>query len=479
MTQALSIASAAMRWRALQLVGVQALYFVRLLILAKLLAPDAFGLLAIAYIAINVFMVLSDLGMIPALVQQRNATKDQYDGAWTVNVLRAVVVALIVILAAPLIAELFDEPAATQIIQVLALRPLIDACASIGVASLTRELKFKELALIQVPGALADFAVAILTAPALGVWALVAGVLVGSATTTAFSYVFAPHWPKWVMRWRNVAPLVRYGRWVLATGVTGLLGTLITQLAISRMLGTVALGVYFLATRTAFLPLGAVSSVVGAVAFPMFSGMRDDARGSSLGFSTLLAAMFLLLVPVYGIIFVLAPSFEQVLGTRWAGTAPIIQVVSIAAIIGIFGELLGPLLMGRGRADRAFLLEVVQTGALLVVLVPCLIWFGITGAALAWLLGNAIAMLFALAWAARLLPGAITSISRPVLAAIVVGVGGALAAQSVEMLVAGFSGLALAGIAGGAVAGVILWLLNWPMRLNLAELARFFVAGKK
>jgi O-antigen/teichoic acid export membrane protein len=262
-----SRAGTAMRWRAAQLAGIQAIYFVRLLILARLLAPDAFGLLAIATVALGVMLQLSDVGMIPALLQRRDATVEHYNAAWTVGLLRASLVAALLICAAPTGARLFGEPRATPIIQALALRPIIEAAASIGVARLTRELRYRDLAFMYVPGAMIDMVTAITMAPSLGVWALVAGALAGATTTTLLSYAFAPHRPGFVFRTEAIAPLVRFGRWVMLTGAVGLIGSTMLQVVLSRRLGAGALGQYFLASKVAGLPFSAVRVIsIGRIA---------------------------------------------------------------------------------------------------------------------------------------------------------------------------------------------------------------------
>jgi len=463
-------AAGAMRWRALQLGGVQAINFLRLLILAKLLAPEAFGLLAIAMVAIGLFMRISDVGMIPALVQREHVTLAQRDGAWTVGLLRAALVAAVLFFAAPGVAILFNEPLAAPIIQALALRPLVDAAASIGIARLTRELRFRELAIVYLPGAVVDLCVAVALAPTLGVWALVAGALAGSATTVILSYVLAPHRPRLSLRWSEIAPLVDYGRWVLAAGIVALAGTLLTQLAISRMLGSAALGLFFLAVKMAYLPLEAASAVIAAVAFPMFSRLKDDMRRTTEAFAGLLGGMFLLLLPFYVLVFVLAPLLEQALGERWVGTAPIVQVLAVVAgITSILGELCTPLLMGRGRADQAFHLEWVQTGGVLLVLWPCLLWFGLLGAPIAWVVGNALSMLLAFFMVRRLLPGALAAATPRMAAALAAGLVAGAAAWGLSLGLEGLLGLCLAGLAGVAVAVTVLWILNRPLGLELGQ----------
>jgi O-antigen/teichoic acid export membrane protein len=459
-----------MRWRALQLVGVRVIYFLRLLILAKLLVPEDFGLLAIATIAVGTLMTLSNVGMLPALVQRADPTPEQQDGAWTVGVMRAAVVGLILLVAAPWVARLFEEPAAAPLIQALALRPLLEAGASIGVARLTRQLEFRSLALIYFPGAVVDLVVAVLSAPTIGVWALVAGALAGSLTTLFASYVLAPHRPRLLFRWDEIAPLVHFGRWVLGTSVVGMVGTLVIQLGISRTLGAAALGLYFLALKIAFLPLEVLNAWVGSVAFPLFARLKDDPAASTGAFGGLLGGLGLVLIPAYGLLFALASSFESVLGPEWSGTAPIIHVLCFAGITALLGELLVPLLMGRGRADRSFTLELVQTGVLLLVLVPAMWMLGITGAALSWLIGNSVALILALSWARRIVPGAIGGALPRLGSALVAGVGGAFLAGLVVQFLPALPGLLVAGCVGVAGVAAMLWLMNRLLGLELEAL---------
>jgi O-antigen/teichoic acid export membrane protein len=462
-------AAQALRWRVVQLAGVQAIYFLRLLILAKLLAPDAFGLLAIATIAISVMMRLSDVGMIPALVHRSHATLEEQDAAWTVGLARAGLVAIVLVLVAPAVGRLFNEMAAVPVIQVLALRPLIDASASIGIARLTRELRFRQVALIYLPGALADLVIAVATAPTLGVWALVAGAIAGSAVTATVSYVFAPHRPRFNLAWRAVAPLVNFGRWVLLAGIATLAGTLVTQLAVSRELGAAALGLYFLALKVAFLPIEAAGAVVGAVAFPMFARLRDDRAATVRSFAILLGGFGLVLLPVYALLVVVAPSFEQALGDRWAGTAPIVQILALAGVAAILADLLSPLLLGHGRANRVFALEGVQTAVLLAVLWPALGWFGVEGAALACLAGNAAALVLAAIWTRRLVPGAMGDAKNRFAAAALAAAAATGVAVALSGFWSGFAGLIATGVGGAVTAIAVLWMLNAPFRLELAE----------
>jgi lipopolysaccharide exporter len=462
-----------MRWRAIQLAGVQGIYLLRLLVLARLLAPDAFGLVAIAMLAIGIVARVTDLGVIPALVQRGSATKAEFDAAWTVGLLRALSIALVLTAFAEPMASLFGAPAAAPVVRALAWRPVIEAAASIGIVRLTRELQFRRLAMIALPAAAVDFGVAVATASSLGVWSLVVGSLAGSATTVLLSYSLAPHAARISLRFAAIRPLIHFGRWVLATGLVALAGSSLTQLAVSRIEGAAALGLYFLAWRVAFMPVDAISTVVSAVAFPMFARLRYETRETAATFGRLLTGQVFILLPGYALVFVLAPALEAALGGRWQGTAPMIRILSIAAVTGILGELVGPMLMGRGRPERAFRLEAVQTGVMLLVLYPLVAALGTPGAALAWLAGNVAALIVTVGWLRSMIPGGVSIRLRPLLAALAAAAAAASTALACVAVLEPLPGF-VAGAAGGLVAATLLLAtLEKRLDLGLLELARW------
>jgi hypothetical protein len=275
----------AMRWRAAQLVGVQLVYFLRLLILAKLLAPDAFGLLAIATIAVGIDDAAErprhdpGAGAAPATPPASSTTR-RGRSAWCA---RRCISAAARRLAAPLIARLFDEPRATGIIQVLALRPLIESARQHRRrARLTRELQVPRTRVDQPAGARSStswWRLPRRRAGRLGAGARRAercGHLhaVRCPTSTGTHIGRGPR-----CAGRPIAPLLNYGRWVLLIGVIGLAGTLMPRSwRCRRHARAAALGLFFLAASWRCCPIEAASAVIGGVAFPMFAGLREDRR---------------------------------------------------------------------------------------------------------------------------------------------------------------------------------------------------------
>ena len=466
-------AGKAVVWRTVQLVAVKAIFMLRLVVLAWLLTPDDFGLVAIATTAVGFLLQLTEFGMIPALIQGREVDEAHYNVAWTVGVTRATGVCLVVFFLAPWMAQLFSEPRATPIIQVLALRPILDSVASIKVARLTRELDFRPLAILKLSEAIVSFIVAVLLAPAWGVWALVAGILAGSTTYLVLSYVVTSYRPRFSFAWETIRPLIRFGRWVFLTGLIVLAGNYVHRIVISRQLGTADLGLYFLAAQLAFLPAEAASEVVGAVVFPLFSRLQSDARRAA---ETFRMAFTGLAIPVYlacALLITLAPSLiENVLGPKWEGTAAVIQILALVSMIGIFGEVAVPLFNGFGLPNRVTAIEVVQSASIILFVLLLTGRFGLSGAALAWLPTAVISQIVSIAFLRDLLPQPLTGLGRPFLVLLAAtAVSGVIALATVTAF-PGLAGLLLAAALAGLAYGLVIWTSDRRFGLGFFEILK-------
>lgn len=463
--------SEAFGWGAAQLIGTQVISLLRLIVLARIVAPDAFGLVAVATVTIGLLLGLSNLGLVQALVQRASPSDDEYDAAWTVGLLRGALLTTVLVLLGPMVAGLYGEPDAGPVIRLMALRPLIDSAASIGVSKLTRRLAFRRLALMALPASLADAVAAIALAPAIGVWALVIGALLGAGVQTVLSYLLAPHWPRFRLDLRAAAPLVRYGQWILFSGIVAQAGNSLAQIVLSRTLGVAALGTFFVAGRLACLATATAGAAIGAVAFPLYAAYRDDVRRRATTFGAVLTGQVLLLYPIGAIIIALAFAFEGAMGIRWAGTAPTTQILAAACMIGVFGEAVTPLLLAQGRADRAFQLQAIQSTVWLILLWPLIQLFGTPGVALAWLGGNAASKVVGAIYVRDVLRISFGAPARRrLLAGAMASVTAAAAASGLGAVLHGFTALVVGGGAAILVAGGTLWLLDHAQGLRLQEL---------
>jgi O-antigen/teichoic acid export membrane protein len=324
------------------------------------------------------------------------------------------------------------------------------------------------LSFIYIPPIFVDTVISILLARILGVWALIIGALAGALILVLFSYLFSPYLPHVNLNPHLTRPLVRFGRWVFLSKVIAMVGATTLQVIISRQLGSASLGIYYLAIRLAFIPNGISSQVIGEIAFPLFSRYQNDVRKLTKAFQKIFTAMVALLLPFLALLIVLAPTLtEEVLGSRWLGTAPILRILAFAGLVGLFGDAVGPLFKGIGQPYKVVLLEFTQS-----ILVILLAWYlttqmGLAGATLAWLLATTSSQLIALFFITRQLPATFSEIRAPLLVIFLTSGGSAMAGLGLGKLIPGIYGFVIAVCFSLGIYALSLWFLDRPLKLGL------------
>ena len=460
----------AMAWKLVQMGGVKIIYLIRLLVLAILLVPADFGLVAIAATATGFLFNITNFGMVPALVQSKEMDDEKYHAAWTFDFCRSFVLAMVTVASAPLIADIFAEPRAVPIIQVLAMRPFIEAMTSIRMAALNRNLVFRPLAVSYIVEAIVNTTLSISLAKTWGVWALVSGTIGGTIGMVITSYYFAPYRPRLLLKWKTIKPLINFGRWIFATNLIVLTSGYLLRVLITRQFGSAGLGIYVLASQLAFLPGDIAGEAIGAVAFPLFARLQDEIQQATRVFRALFSGLAAALYPICALIMVLAPSLtEDILGPNWAGTEDVISILAVVVMIGIFGEAAVSLFKGFGQPYRITLLELIQSSFTLAFVWILTKPFGLAGAALAWLPTILFSQLLSALFLQKMLDSPFRGLERPLLA-IVVATGLCITTAALtRSIIPGMIGFATAIAGGIVVAGASLWAADRLYSLGFAR----------
>lgn len=463
-------AGSAILWRGAQLAGTKIIFFMRLFVLARLLSPTEFGLVAVAMVAIDVLVSITNFGMIPALVQQKDARNEHYDAAWTVGLLRSLTITAVVFLGAPIIIVIVDEPRVLNLVRVLAFIPTIDALASIGLTGLMRKLAFRELAVVDMAKTLVNTVISIVLAPSVGVWALVAGSLAGSLTYTTISYLLAPYRPQLRFDWRSIQPLIRYGRWIFLTSLVAVSGSAVVRIVVSRQLGATELGLYFLAARLAFLPTEVAGEVVGGVAFPIYARLQTQLDQAAYVFRAHLIGLSALLIPTFTMIAILAPGLVRfVLGTRWQGTEQIIQMLVVIGILGLVTDIAVPAFKGLGYPVHITLVEGAQSLLLILFIYGFTQRYGLLGAPLAWFPAIFGSLTIAVVALCKIIPRPFDGLTRPMLAIAMTSLLGGFTATAVTVLLPTLIGFILTGLVGVGVIAGLTWFLDRHYALAIGQ----------
>jgi O-antigen/teichoic acid export membrane protein len=457
-------------WKGFQLAGNKLIFLARTIILARILVPEDFGLMAITLVAVGFLTGITDLGMIPALVQSSQVDERTYDVAWTIGMVRAIAITLIVFLAAPWIAAAFAEPRATELIRVAAIRPVLDAASSIKVAKITRELRFRSLTVLKFTEALVSTVISIALAPSFGVWALIIGTLTGLFSYLILSYLLAPHRPRLLFDREAFKSLVNFGQWIFLTSVIVVVGGSLLQLVISRSLGVAELGLYFLATKLAFIPYEVSSEVIGSVAFPLYSRLQSDLKQAARVFRSVLFGMWALIVPTCLLLIALTPSIvEEILGPKWEGTAPLIRLLAIVNVISLLADSITPILKGVGQPQRVTAIEAFQYTLLVALIWSLTSQFGVTGAALAWLIAGGFTQVIGLWFLNQIIPQPLSGLFKPFGLIALTSAIGAILALGIASYLPGLPGLIVASIASSVVIALLFWFVDQAFHLNLSK----------
>ena len=366
-------------WMVLKRLAFKGIGLISTLILVRLLAPEAFGLAAIASTAYDTLNAISDLSFALALVKMKQPTREQYDSAWTLTVLRGFLIGGLIYISAPWIADAMREPRLVDITRVMALYPILWGFENIGLIDYQRDLQFERLFQYDVLGKIAGFFTVIPAAIILhNAWAVVLGTIAPKVVQVPVSYFMHPYRPR--ISFRAGGELLSFSKWLFATNILSLANQYLIVILIGRIGGAGQVGLFRTAEQVGILP---VSEVAAPIRGPMYAGyakvMHDKERLRSHVVDGL-SLTLMIITPLSVGIALTAKLIEQVaLGAEWAGAAIFIQVCAFYALFEGIGEFTHNLYVVMDR-QRRFVAIMGLTVAIRVALV---VWAGFTYGVLA------------------------------------------------------------------------------------------------
>ncbi len=375
----------------------QLLGLVRPIILARLLAPDDFGLIGIA---IMTRLVVERLGIAggfrDALIRRDDLTKEHYESAWTLEVLRAIAFGGIVALLAPYIAEFFRAPEATPIIRIAGLEIAILALVSVGMIFVRKELKFKKEFYFRIIPSIIGTGVTIWLAFELrNVWALALGQLTISILSVLMSYLVAPYFMRPRIDLPKVKEIAGFAIWTSVTNLFFVAASHVDRFFVGRILGPTSLGIYVISGRITNLVSHELSHGVLRVGFPTFAKLQVNRKVFNEAFGQLVASTIFILSPLAFVIAVWAPELvEVVLGSKWLDAVPVIRVLAGAAVLHALAQIYRTALLSLGRASVTATAAAVHLTIVAATAYPLITNFGVAGTGWAVISGNGATVLF-------------------------------------------------------------------------------------
>jgi O-antigen/teichoic acid export membrane protein len=342
------------------------LWLARIVILGRLLSPHDFGLFGFAFTVVSTAETLSQTGFQVALVQKDVSIEGFLDVAWSVQVIRGVILSFLLMTLAPCIATFFNEATVTPLLRILAFSPILRGFSNIGIVYFQKELEFHKQAVFQLIGTITNLIIAILIALLFNsVWALVFGLLGSQLVQVFLSYILHPYRPHLRLNIKKTSELYRFGRWIFLTSILYTLGTMSINIYIGRALGTIAFGYYQMAYRLAVFPAQEINFIINQVSLPVYVKLKDQWSKIQLFYIELFKNSAIVGFLLTGIVVFMANDIVYVLlGSEWIHIIRPIQILVIWGLGIIITSPATSLFRAIGRPRLLAFLMIVWLGIL-------------------------------------------------------------------------------------------------------------------
>jgi len=352
----------ALLWSATERIGLQGIQFVVSIILARLLLPEEFGLIAM----LAVFLAIADSfissGFGHALIQKQGATHIDECSIFYFNVLVSFIVAVFLSLAAPWIANFYNQPQLILMIYALSLNLIISAFGLVQITLLSKRLNFRLQQKVSIISAMASGIIGVIMAlKGFGVWSLVLMQLGNTVFRTSLLWIFSTWRPSWIFSFDALRSMFAFGSRIFLVGLLNAFFVNIYSLVIAKLFSPMALGFYIRAESLQTLPVTTITGVINQVMFPVFSSIQHDKPSLKRALSKTLNMMELFVFPMMvGLATVAKPLVLVLLTEKWVPIVPYLQLFCVIGVLYPIQLVNLSALNAQGRSDLFLRVQVIQ-----------------------------------------------------------------------------------------------------------------------
>ena len=373
--------------------SIKALGFVSTLIMARLLVPADYGVIAMAMLVVGLTQALLDFGAATALLRKGAVSKSEIDSAWTLRVLQGLCAAAVLIGMASIAATLFNEPRLERVVWVLAACVAISGAGNMGAVLAQKEFNFALDFKLNIVGKILGVVATVVSGFLLGDYrALVIGVATGYIGGFFLSYAMHPYRPRWDTS--KIAEIWAVTKWLMLSGVAGFFLRKSDELIAARIGTTGEYGLYNVGADLGQLPTGELGPAMLRAFLPVLSSIQDDITRTNQAVLKTLSAVNTITLPVgLGFAALALPATELLLGSKWIEAAPFVALFALAGVLQFLMSPVTTLLILRGHTrmqNHIVWAEFVVFVICSLVLVPRLHLIGLVWARIIASSGNAL-----------------------------------------------------------------------------------------
>ena len=324
------------------------------IVLARIINPTSYGIIGMVMAVISFAGLFRDLGLSTATIQRKDLTHDQVSVLFWVNLSLGFGLFVSVALCSPFVVWFYNKPELLWITVVLGVNIFLSSIGAQHAALLNRSMRFKQINIAKIGGALSNFVVALIGALfGLEYWALALGAVANSVVNTSLVWYYSGWTPGRPYKKTGVRDMVKYGLNLTGFEFLNYLSRNLDNILIGKVIGAEALGFYTRAYNLIMFPISNIRTPLASVALPSLSSLQDDLLRFKLYYKQLLEALAIITMPIAGFIFIASKSMVLVLlGEKWLPVAPIMRWLSVAAFLQPVSGLFGLVLLAQGLAKR-------------------------------------------------------------------------------------------------------------------------------
>jgi O-antigen/teichoic acid export membrane protein len=383
-----SLRSLALRGSAWTIVGYGASQILRLagnLILTRVLFPEAFGLSALIGVFMAGLAMFSDVGIGPSIIRsQRHNDDDFLNTAWTIQVVRGLVLWIASMILAWPLAYFYKEPQLVRLVPIAGLSALITGFGSTSLFTAARGLAVGRLIILELITqivTLAAMSIYALLSPT--VWSLVVGGLVGFLVRTILSHTSLPGTPnRFVWERRATREISVLARWILVNSAITFLAMQLDRLLLGKLISLRELGLYSLAAGLAQIPRDVVGRLSNSIVFPTLSRILQHSEAAAQKVRTMHRALLLVASLISGVLIAAGPLIIRILyDDRYRGAGTILSLLAVGTWIQVFTASYYSIILAAGKPSYNGAGMTTRLAIIALLAAPTFHWLGVPGIA--------------------------------------------------------------------------------------------------
>jgi len=438
---------------------------IKMIVLARILTPQDFGVIGLAMLSIGCLNVFSEIGVESALIQKKDVGPDDLNTAWTITIIRGVVLFLVLYLAAEQIANYFSNASLKPVLQVIAICFVLEGLTNIGIIYYQKDIDFRQKVKLELLSDFCGSIVAILLALLLrNVWAIVFGSVVWRASYCFLSYRMHPFRPRIFWDSAKAGHLIHFGKHIFWITLVTFVVTNADDALVGKLLGLKVLGYYAMAYNIANIPVTSLAGIVGKISFPAYSLVQDDRKRLGEAFGRVFETTLIVLLPLAALIILVSGDFIRIfLGAKWLPMSIVLQILCLLGLFRGLSNVIAPVQLAVNRPELQSTSKTVELVIFLMLIYPFTVHWGIIGAGWAVTMVYLVSFVLNAIMTGLIIEGFAKILFRASLVPVAATIGLASATLLTQIELEGAMALfrfSAASISGAAVFGLVILFLN-------------------